>query len=129
MEYTLRKIKSRDLGKVCRIISKIGIQEIVDNFDMSKIVGDFNAKDMKDEKNAAQVGIRVAAACGDTVMKNLDRCMDDVLEYLEDLSGIDKDVIDEDPAMMVGMIMDYFKKEEFRDFFKVVSKYVNKMTI
>lgn len=138
MEYTLRKIKSRDIGKVCKIISKIGIQEIVDNLNMKKIISDVgneedtedteDAKDAK-EKQALLVGVQVALACGDIVLKNIDRCIGDVLDYLEDLSGIDKNIIDDDPALMMSMIMDYFKKEEFKDFFKVVSKFISKKTI
>lgn len=135
MEYTLRKIKSRDIGKVCKIISKIGIQEIVDNLNMEKIISDVgneeDTKDAKDakEKQALLVGVRVSLACGDIVLKNIDHCIGDVLDYLEDLSGIDKNIIDDDPALMMSMIMDYFKKEEFKDFFKVVSKFISKQTI
>lgn len=132
MKYTLRKIKSRDIGKVCKIISNIGIQEIVDNLNTDKIINDVgNGKDNEGakEKQALEVGIRIALACGDTVLKNIDRCINDVLDYLEDLSGIPKDKIDDDPAMMMEMVMDYFNKEEFKDFSKVVSKLVNKKTL
>lgn len=129
MEYTLRKIKSRDIGKVCKIISNIGIQEIADNLKMNKIINDVGNDEETKEKQELQVGVRVALACGDVVLKNIDRCIEDVLDYLEDLSGIDKNIIDDDPALMMSMIMDYFKKEEFKDFFKVVSKFISKQTI
>lgn len=129
MEYTLRKIKSRDIGKVCKIISNIGIQEIADNLKMNKIINDVGNDEETKEKQELQVGVRVALACGDVVLKNIDRCIEDVLDYLEDLSGIDKNIIDDDPALMMSMIMDYFKKEEFKDFFKVVSKFISKKTI
>lgn len=126
MEYTLRKIKSTDLGKVCRILSKIGIREIVDSIDMKEIIGD---ADVENEETAAQVGISVAAACGDVVLRNIDKCIDDIIDYLEDLSGIDKETINDDPAMMMEMVIDYFKKEEFKDFSRVVSKFISKKTI
>lgn len=125
MDYQLRKIKSTDLGKVCKILSKIGIKEIVDG------VNNVNIPKLKEgvepnEEEAVNAGIQVAAACGDVVLRNMDKCIDEILDYLEDLSGIEKEIINDDPVMMMEMVIDYFKKEEFKDFSRVVSKFMRK---
>lgn len=125
MDYKLRKIKSADLGKVCKILSRIGIKEIADG------IRNTNIPKLKEgvEPNEEQVvnaGIQVAAACGDVVLRNMDKCIDEILDYLEDLSGIEKEIINDNPVMMMEMVIDYFKKEEFKDFSRVVSKFMRK---
>lgn len=125
MDYQLRKIKSTDLGKVCKILSKIGIKEIVDG------VNNVNIPKLKEgvepnEEQAVNAGVQVAAACGDVILRNMDKCIDEILDYLEELSGIEKEIINDDPVMMMEMVIDYFKKEEFKDFSRVVSKFMRK---
>lgn len=125
MDYQLRKIKSTDLGKVCKILSKIGIKEIADG------ISNANIPKLKEgvepnEDQAVNAGIQVAAACGDVVLRNMDKCIDEILDYLVELSGIEKEIINDDPVMMMEMVIDYFKKEEFKDFSRVVSKFMRK---
>lgn len=125
MDYQLRKIKSTDLGKVCKILSKIGIKEIANG------ISNANIPKLKEgvepnEEQTVNAGIQVAAACGDVVLRNMDKCIDEILDYLEDLSGIEKETINDDPVMMMEMVIDYFKKEEFKDFSRVVSKFMRK---
>lgn len=125
MDYQLRKIKSIDLGKVCKILSKIGIKEIADGINNANIPKLKEGVEPNEEE-AVNAGIQVAAACGDVVLRNMDKCIDEILDYLEDLSGIEKEIINDDPVMMMEMVIDYFKKEEFKDFSRVVSKFMHK---
>lgn len=126
--FTLRKIKSRDLGKVCKILSKIGINKMADEFGKEKIMMLMEglSVDEKKEDIAAFLGMDVALNCVNIILANIDNCMDDVLEYLSDMSGLDKDAIDDDPSLMIEMLYAYINKEEFKDFYKVVLKLMDK---
>lgn len=126
-KFELRKIKGTDLGKVCKIVSKIGINKIADEFGKDKIkdiMANFSAEESNNDI-AAAVGIDVALNCANIILANIENVIDDVLDYLSDLSGLDKDVINDDPAMMMDMIFEFVKKDEFNDFYQVVLKFIN----
>lgn len=126
-KFKLRKIKGTDLGKVCKIVSKIGINKIADEFGKDKIkdiMANFSVEESSNDI-AAAVGIDVALNCVNIILANIENVIDDVLDYLSDLSGLDKDVINDDPAMMMDMIFEFVRKEEFNDFYQVVLKFIN----
>lgn len=126
--FTLRKIKSRDLGKVCKILSKIGINKIAEEFGKDKIMKMMEglSGEEKNENIATFLGIDIALNCANVVLANIDCCMNDILDYLSELSDLDKETIDNDPSLMIEMIFAYVKKDEFEDFYKVVLKLLDK---
>lgn len=131
--YELRGLQSQDLFPVLSLLNKIGISEIKTVFNgesvqgaikkMKAKEGEGNDGDKKDEIMAS-VGISVAMEIAGILMTNLPKCENEVYNILSSLSGMKPKAIRElSPAIFAEMILDVVTKEEFKDFFKVVSKY------
>lgn len=60
------------------------------------------------------------------VLENIPKCKTEIYVFLSGLSGMTKEEIaDLDMVVFAEMIVDVFKKDQFKDFFKVVSKLFN----
>ena len=117
--YTFRKLSATDVFPMFTIISKIGINSFTDSFESDKIKslvatgGDV----------ASIVGVSVALNIAQTVMGNMHRCETDIYKLLSSTSNLTVEEVKElDFATFTEMVVDFVKKEEFADFFKVVSK-------
>ena len=59
----------------------------------------------------------------DVLLNNIPKCENDFYKFLANISDLKVDEIKKlKPADFMGMIIDVIKKEEFKDFFKVVSE-------
>ena len=124
MEYTLRKLNSKDIVPMCNIISKFGIEEfkkLLTKENLAALVdknGDFNGEQLE-----GILGLSMAIDAAAIVLANLDKCEDELFKFLANMSNIEKEELEKmPPAKFMGMIMDVFNQEEFTDFFGVVSK-------
>ena len=69
-----------------------------------------------------QIGIRVVMKLVGLLMKNLGNIKGDLYKFLAGVSGMKEQEIAKLPlGTFTQMIIDIFKKEEFGDFFQVVS--------
>ena len=65
----------------------------------------------------------VAFEIAGVILGNYERCQNDVFSFLASLSGMDIKQIESLPLdTFTEMVFDVVKKEEFKDFMKVVSK-------
>ena len=133
--YELRILCADDIFPMVKIISKIGIDDIVNCFDakeMSEVMEAMKpAEDEESEVGTAekanelltqQIGIRVVMKLVGLLMKNLGNIKGDLYKFLEGVSGMKEQEIAKLPlGTFTQMIIDIFKKEEFGDFFRVVS--------
>lgn len=121
--YTLKKLGSGNLFTFCTILSKIGFKEIKQIVEPEKIKA-LVAKDTEgSEINIEKVGFDIAIDIATIIVANMENCKDSIYNLLSDLSGMTKQELDSlDIGIFVEMIFDVFRKEEFKDFFKVVSK-------
>ena len=119
--YAFRKLNSTDMFLMFKIIKKIGINEFADRFgkdEMQKLV---SGKD-----DATAIGISVMLDLVDIIVGNLPKCEGEIYELLSKTSDLTVDQIKEmDIATFAGMVLDFIKKEEFKDFIKVVSESLN----
>lgn len=119
--YTLRALEARDVFLMSKIIGSIGIHEMKDCFqsDMVKSL-------MQGEKDASLLeaaGVAVFFDLANVILNNLPSCEKDLYAFLAGLSGLDKKKIETLPMnTFLEMVIDVFRKEEFRDFIKVVSR-------
>lgn len=122
--YTLRSLMADDIFPMLNIISKIGIKEFKGCFeapDVKNAIGKIAAGSESSDLNA--VGLIVALDIAQIVMTNLPKAKDDIYQLLSQVSGIDKKLIAALPmSMFAQMIIDLVRKEDFADFFQVVSK-------
>lgn len=136
--YKLRTLCADDIFPMVKIISKIGIDEIADCFDakeMSEIMEamkptedeetekvEENTADKTNELLTQQIGIKVVMKLVGLLMKNLGNIKGDLYKFLAGVSGMEEQEIAKLPlGTFTQMIIDIFKKEEFGDFFGVVS--------
>lgn len=120
--YKLRRLCAKDIFTMSKIISKIGIREFKECFE-SESVQQAIAQMSEGKGNATTVGIGVALEIANVIIRNLSMCEKDIYNFLADLSGIEVNAIMHiDMGIFLQMIIDVIKKEEFKDFFGVVSK-------
>lgn len=116
----LRKLKADDIFPVLNIINKIGLKEIKDSID-----GDKLAKMMKqDNTDFTSIGASVIVDMVQVVVKNLPACKTDIYNLFASLTGkTAKQIGEMEVVPFTEMLINFFKKEEFADFIKVVSKF------
>lgn len=127
MGYQLRKLTAKDIFPMTKLISKIGLKEFKNAFDPKLIasLADDNGE-VKGDKLASVIGINVAFELAAIIMENFSKCEREIYEFLSSVSGLEKEKIEEmSPAEFTQMVIDIIQKEEFKDFFKVVSKLLN----
>lgn len=128
MEFELRTLKSDDLFPMFGILSKIGFK------DLKEIITPEKIKDMKSmisqdneaDENAdttMMLGASVVMEVVSIIMKNLPSCKDEIYKFLSGVSGMTvKEIGNLDMVTFTEMIVAVVQKQEFKDFFKVVSK-------
>lgn len=108
----LRTLTSKDIMPMCRILSKIGVKEFKDAFADIDVTADTSA-----------IGMGIVFEIGDVILSHLPDCEKDVYAFLADLTGETVDALREmSLADFAQLIIDLVQKDEFKDFFKVVSK-------
>ena len=116
-KYELRKLEAKDIAPMASILSKIGIKEIKGCF--SHVMTDGKTT----EESIAAVGAAVMFEMAGVILGNYERCQNDIFRFLSSLSGMDMKQIESLPIdTLTEMVIDVVKKEEFKDFMKVVSK-------
>lgn len=129
--FELRKLKSDDIFPMFKIISKIGLKEIKENLDpatLGKIATTFKAdnKDTKTDDLIYSIGFSVVLDLAQIVICNIPSCKKEIYTLLSQISGMtEKEIGDLDMVTFTEMIVEFFKKDEFKDFIGVVSKLFN----
>lgn len=117
--YELRTLCAEDIFPMFKIISKIGIKEFKSCFESEDVKAVINGE----QADLNTVGLAVAVDIAGVIMANIPCAKEDIYLFLEQISGMSKDDIRELPIpIFAEMIIDVVKKEEFKDFFGVVSK-------
>lgn len=117
--FALRKLEAKDIAPMASIISKIGWHQIRAAFQQS----DMN--DMVDEEGKIDLnalGMAVGFDMVGIILANYEKCQSDVFSFLSSLSGMKvKQIESLPPADFAAMVIAVVQKEEFKDFFTVVS--------
>ena len=128
MEYQLRKLTSDDIFPMVKIVSLIGFKEFKNALD-PKLVSSFIDKsgEKTRDKLATAIGINATFEVAGIIMENLNKCKKEIYEFLASVSGLEEEKLKKElsPAEFLRLIIDVIEKEEFKDFFKVVSKFFN----
>lgn len=135
--YTFRKLNSTDLFPMIKLITKIGIDELTEVFEgdtISRIVESVTKKEENaaDAENVAGkeiiVGIGVALKLVNKIMEHIPLCENEIYTLLSRVSSMDVEQIKVlDLDVFMEMLLDFVMKDEFRDFFRVASKYIRRL--
>lgn len=127
--YEFRLLGAPDIFLMSKIISKIGINEFKACFegDAIKILiqnATMEKKEKGDDSNIISVGAGVFLEIANVILGNLPKCEQEIYQMLSQTSNLTVKEITApgNAAMFLEMVIDFIRKEEFRDFIKVVSK-------
>ena len=126
--YTFRTLGGSDVFLMFRIIGKIGVKEFNACFENDGIkhlvAGMMGEKALqKDEASVSVTYISVILEVADVLFNNIAKCENEVFQMLSQTSNLTVAQVKKLPfAQFTEMVIDFIKKEEFRDFIKVVSK-------
>ena len=123
-KFELRELRSADLFPMFAILSKIGFKDLKDSLSPDTISGlleSVKSEESEDTKVTA-LGFSIIMEVVEVIMKNLPHCEKEIYNFLAGLSGMTAKEIAELPMVtFTEMIIAVIQKDEFRDFFKVVS--------
>ena len=129
--YTFRQLGAPDIFLMAKIISKIGINEFKACFEgeglkglISNAYAEEKAKGEDTDSNIISVGAGVFLEVVNVILGNLDKCESDIYQMLAQTSNLSVKEIKApgNAAMFLEMVIDFVKKDEFKDFIKVVSR-------
>ena len=129
--YTFRLLGAPDIFLMSKIISKIGIKEFKACFEsdgikslIQNMMMEKKEEGKEDDSNIISVGAGVALEIAGVILGNLPNCEEEIYQMLSQTSNLSVKEIKApgNAAMFLEMVIDFIKKEEFRDFIKVVSK-------
>ncbi|MBO5163244.1 MAG: hypothetical protein J6B75_02200 [Ruminococcus sp.] len=127
--YKFRKLLSKDVFLMTKIISKIGINNFSECLEKDSVKSAIKkiadkGEEEKDNDNAfTLIGITVSMEIADVVFSNLDKCQNDIYKLLSQTSNVKFSEFENmDAVVFLEMVVDFIKKEEFKDFFRVASK-------
>ena len=130
--YTFRNLNSTDMFLMFRIINKIGIKEFSAVLKHDGIKGLVSrlmhekieeAEEAGEESSVSVTYIEVILEVADVVFRCLPRCEAELYQMLSKVSDLTEDQVKElSMPDFTMMVIDFIKKEEFRDFIKVVSR-------
>ena len=123
--YIFRTLSAEDVFPMFTIISKIGVNEFAACFDGEKMQAMIQqaANGGEGNKAASIVGVSVVLEIANVLCSNLPKCKDDIYKLLAQTSNLTADEIKTlDAVVFLQMVIDFIKKDEFKDFIKVVSK-------
>ena len=119
--YTFRRLSTVDLFPMFKVISKLGLKQFQENGGIKTILSRF--ADGKKDINVTELGIDIFLEITFLVVENLPKCESEIYALLSQTSDLSVDDIKaQDMSITAEMILDFIRKEEFGDFFKVVSK-------
>ena len=125
--YEFRALCANDVFPMFTILNKIGIREFKNIFanvdDLKKMIAYSTKSEDRDLNDILGAGLSLACDVAGVILNNLPKCENEIFKLLAQTSNLDeKGIRALDFATFFDMIIDFVKKEEFKDFIKAVSK-------
>ena len=121
--YTLRKLETADVFPMFRLLNKIGFKDLKDNEGLKKALFMFMGGNVKGKVDVNELGIDIFFEVAAVLFEAIPKAETEFYSLLASVAGVKVDDIKKQaPAVTFEMIIDFVKKEEFKDFFLVVQK-------
>ena len=125
-KWKFRELKGKDIFLMLPVLKKIGINNIKKciNGDIVKgIVATNKGKDYEKQIEEATFGAMLEF--GQVLIEGLDNCENEIFNLLEKTSNLSRGEIENlSMVELPTMIIDFVKKDEFKDFLKVAQSYI-----
>ncbi len=125
-KWEFRQLKGKDLFLLLPILKRIGIGNLKRCFS-GDIINGINAenKGKAYDKRVEAATFGAMLEFGQVLIEGLDGCENEIFNLLEKTSNLSRaEIEDLSAGDLVAMIMDFVKKDEFKDFFKVAQSYI-----
>ena len=124
--YTFRTLSSQDVFPMFKIISLIGVNEFTACFEKDGIKNMLNkltGGNAEEVEMTSIVGISVMLEIANVIFGNLPKCEEYIYQLLSQTSNLSVvEIKGLDMVVFTEMVIDFIKKDEFKDFFRVASK-------
>lgn len=125
-KWEFRRLKGKDIFLMLPVLKKIGISNIKKCFGgeiIAGIVAENKGKEYEKQVEAATFGAMLEF--GQVLIEGLDACENEIFNLLEKTSNLSRaEIEDLDFVELPAMIMDFVKKDEFKDFLKVAQRFI-----
>lgn len=125
-KWQFRKLKGKDIFLMLPVLKKIGINNLKKCFngDLIKgIVAENKGKGRETQIEAATMGAMLEF--GQVLIEGLDCCENEIYNLLTGVSNLTREEVEELGFLeLPEMIIDFVKKDEFKDFLKVAQSYI-----
>ena len=125
-KWQFRQLKSTDIFLMLPVLKKIGInnlRKMISGDIIKDIVADKKAEGYDSQVEAATFGAMLEFA--QVLIEGLDGCEDQLFRLLANTSNLTVEEIGELSLVELPlMIIDFVKKDEFKDFLKVAQSYI-----
>lgn len=126
--YELKKLTTKNVFSLVRVIKKFGIEDFKKCFfnqNVQKLFIEKKEEGADNDKLLETVGMEVAFDIANIVISNLPNCEEEIYDFLSQVSNLSKKKVEDLPMNeFFEMIIDVVQKEEFKDFFTLVSRFL-----
>ncbi len=121
--YTFRKLETADVFPMFKLMNKIGFKELKDNEGLKKTLFLFMGGTANGKVDVNALGIDIFFEAASVLFEAIPKAETEIYTILSSVAGVKvEDIKKQPPAVTFEMIIDFCKKEEFKDFFSVVLK-------
>lgn len=121
--YTFRKLETQDIFPMFKLLNKIGIRDLKENEGMKNVLFAFMGGTAKGKVDVNKIGMDMFFELASLITENIPKCEAELYSLLASVANLKVDDIKkQSPAVTFEMIVDFIKKEEFKDFFSVALK-------
>ena len=126
MEFELRRLQASDLFAMVKLLNVIGFKELKNVINLDEIKeARKNITDENKETLYAEMGTKIITSLVPFVFVKLSIAENEIYTFVGGIANMKaKDVAKMDAIDFIDLLMEIFKKEEFKDFFKRASKLI-----
>lgn len=120
-KWEFRKLDAKDIFPVLNLIKKIGFKEFKECFKSEELKD--IAKNGNNDSATMEAGVTIVFDIAGIIIDHIGGCQDDIFNLLASVSNLEREEIEGlSMAELAEMIIELVQKDDFKDFFKVVSK-------
>lgn len=121
--YTFRRLETSDMFMMFKLLNKIGFKDLKDNESMKQTLFLFMGGTANGKIDVEKLGIDIFFEAASVLFEAIPKAETEIYGLLASVAAMKpEDIKKQPPAITFEMIVDFCKKEEFSDFFKVVLK-------
>jgi hypothetical protein len=121
--YTFRRLETTDMFMMFKLLNKIGFKDLKENESLKQTLFLFMGGTANGKIDVNKLGMEIFFEAASVLFEAIPKAENEIYTLLASVASLKpEDIKKQPPATTFEMIVDFCKKEEFSDFFKVVLK-------